>query len=191
MTRLRLAELAVIVAVLVPTAALSCQSSDGERRPSSATRLPEPDDALSEELMIALAQAKNFIHKAKVHVGDGNVPDAIASVHQILAIPFPAGAPEGEDVRLDARAFLAKLLAGQGKLDEAMQVVEDGIAEARRHSFFLANLWTVKGELYEARAKQLAGTPAAAEANRDAIRAFDQSITINAALQERLFKERP
>ena len=71
---------------------------------------------------------------------------------QILSLQFPAGAPEADDVRLDARALLAKLLVGQDQLDEAMRIVEEGLASSQRDSFFVANLYTVQGEIHEARA---------------------------------------
>ena len=64
--------------------------------------------------MIALSKAKNFHHKAKVYMSDGNIAEAIASVREILSLQFPAGAPEAEDVRNDARALLAKLLRRPG-----------------------------------------------------------------------------
>ncbi len=190
MTGLHRILLALLAAVTLVTAA--CTSDD--RRSERVARLPEPDDALSEELMVALAQAKNFHHKAKVYLGDGNVPEAITAVRQILTVPFPAGAPEGEDVRLDARALLAKLLIGRGELAEAQRVVDEGLAAASRPSFFVANLWTVAGEVHEARAAALdekADKAAAADARRAAIRAYDESIRINEALQKRLLEERP
>jgi len=178
------------LALALALSVTACTSSD-ERPRQRVTQLPEPGDAVGEDLMIALAQAKNFHHKAKVYLSDGKIADAIASVRQILAISFPDDAPEGEDVRLDARALLAKLLVDQGKVDEAMTVVEEGITGARRHSFFLANLWTVKGEVYEAQAALLEANPAAAaDAKRNAIRAYDESIKINTELQKRLLQER-
>jgi hypothetical protein len=163
----------------------------GER---TITRLPEPDDVLDEELMLSLAQAKNFHHKAKVYMSDGNLAEAAAQMEAILAIPFPPAAPEGDDVRLDARALLAKLLVAQNKIDEAMTVVDQGIGGARRDSFFLANLYTVKGEVHQARATQLEGQSAdkqrVSDEKRAAIMAFDRSIEIDNALVKQLVEER-
>src|SRR5437763_9127504 len=143
--------------VLFVIAIAACSS---EREPTPRTNLPEPGDAVGQELMLSLAQAKNFHHKAKVYMSDGNVAAATASVRQILSLHFPAGAPEAEDVRNDARALLAKLLVGQGQLDEAMRTVEEGLAQSQRESFFVANLYTVKGEIHEARATALDSDPA-------------------------------
>jgi hypothetical protein len=168
------------------------------------TKVPDPRDVIDQELMIALAQAKNFHHKAKVYMSDGNLADATASVRQILSLRFPAGAPEAEDVRLDARALLAKLLVSQGQLEEAMRTVSEGLAHTSRESFFVANLHTVQGEIHEARAAQLGATlektadpvqrkqleKAVGDEKRAAIAAYDRSIQINDALQKRLMEGR-
>ncbi len=145
---------------------------------------------IGDDLMLALAQAKNYHHKANVYIADGNTAEAIASVRQILALRFPANAPEADDVRHDARALLAKLLASQGKLEDAMAVIAEGLASATRESFFVANMYTVKGELHQARAellsKDAARKPDADAERRAAIMAFDRSIEINTRLQQQL-----
>jgi len=192
----RTAWLAIVALVLgAAVSCVSCARNDDEPR-GGATRLTDPTDAVSEDLMVALAQAKNYHHKAKVYTSDGNLGEAIAAVRQILAVPFPQGAPEAEDVRLDARALLAKLLVGQGKLDEATRVVEEGLAAATRDSFFLANLYTVKGEVLEAQAQvaddgSAEGKARADDAKRRAIAAYDKSIAINEELQKQLLGRRP
>lgn len=173
----------------------------GDRDPAgpaagkSITRVPEPDDVIDEALMLALAQAKNFHHKAQVYMSDGNLALAAEQMTAVLAIPFPPAAPEGDDVRLDARALLAKLLLAQGKIDEAMTIVDQGIGSARRDSFFLANLYTVKGEVHRARADKLAQGDAAAAARvvdekHAAIDAFNKSIEIENQLLAQLAAER-
>jgi hypothetical protein len=175
-------------------AVASCKSNrDGAHSPG-ATHLTDPSDVNDEELMVALAQAKNFHHKAKVYMSDGNIVAATASVRQILSLQFPAGAPEADDVRLDARALLAKLLVSQNQLDEAMRTVEEGLASSQRDSFFVANLHTVEGEIHEARAVQLDGDEAtkakAQEERHAAITAYDKSIKINEKLQKQLTGDR-
>ena len=187
---------AVALGVLLAAGALhGCKEQDVPSGGNSVTRLPEPEDVLDEELMLALAQAKNFHHKAKVYMSDGNLAEAAAQMEAILAIPFPPAAPEGDDVRLDARALLAKLLVAQNKIDEAMTVVDQGIGGARRDSFFLANLYTVKGEVHHARAAQLEGEPDAnkqriVDEKKAAIMAFDRSIAIDNQLVKQLVEER-
>ncbi len=183
----------VVLAALAVAACVACSTEAPPQPAGPVTRLPEPGDVIDQELMISLAQAKNYHHKAKVYMSDGNLADAAASVRQILSLRFPAGAPEAEDVRLDARALLAKLLVGGGQLEEAARTVSEGLAQASRESFFVANLHTVQGEIHEARAAQLeaAGEPArAADEKRAAIAAYDRSIRINEALQKRLMEGR-
>ena len=198
MTARRLYGYAIAMAVVAVAAVgvVAC-STESEPPPSgrSITRVAEPEDVIDEELMIALAQAKNFHAKAKVYLSDGNLGEAANQMRAILAIPFPPDAPEGDDVRLDARAMLAKVLVADGKVDEAMTVVDQGIGGARRDSFFLANLYTVKGEVHRARATALAavaGTDPAriVEEKKAAITAFDKSITIENALRDQLRQER-
>jgi len=188
----------VILATLVATLALAlvvgCVGDDGGSAPRGGrvTKLPEPDDAISEPLMVGLLQAKNFHHQAKVYMADGKLAEATAAVRKILALEFPAGAPEGEDVRLDARALLAKLLVAQGDLDGAMKAVDEGVASTQRESFFVANLYTVRGEVLEARAATLDAeqkTEDAKAARRAAIEAYDRSNQIAEALQKRLLEE--
>jgi hypothetical protein len=192
-----LAAAVLAIAAAFAAGALSCATRGDDDRSAPSTRLTEPEDAVSEDLMIALGQAKNYHHKAKIYMGDGQLDAAIASVRQILAIQFPAGAPEAEDVRLDARALLAKLLVGQGKLDEASHVVDEGLASATRDSFFLANLYTVRGEVMTAQADAAAkdgsadGKLRAAELRKAAIVAYDKSNSIDEAIQKQLVEQRP
>lgn len=188
--------LAVLLGGALVALGFACSNEpggDGGKGP--VTRITAPEDAIDESLMIALSQAKNFHHKARVYMSDGQLPLATDAVRTILAIEFPAGAPEAEDVRLDARAMLAKLLVAQGQVDAAMSVVDEGLASATRESFFVANLYTVKGEVLQAQAELLVATgqpgdaERAREVRKQAIVAFDKSIAINEALQKRILGE--
>lgn len=183
-----------LVSVVSITLHGGCGTS--ERDPgASQTKTADPTEVIDEELMLALGQAKNFHRKAKVYMSDGNLAAATASVRQILSLRFPKGAPEADDVRLDARALLAKLLVSQGQVDEAMRTVEEGLASSQRESFFVANLYTVQGEIHEARAAQAdsegeAGKVRAADERRAAIASYDKSIQINEKLQKQLVEQR-
>jgi hypothetical protein len=184
--------LALLIAVIAITGAASC---GGDKDPQPTVRTADPTEVIGEELMLSLSKAKNFHHKARVYMSDGKVDEAITSVREILSLKFPAGAPEAEDVRNDARALLAKLLVGQNKVEQAMTVVTEGIAQSQRESFFVANLYTVKGEIHEARAAQLdANDPAQKQKINDekraAIEAYDKSNSINTVLQQRLMEDR-
>ncbi|HEU0031330.1 MAG TPA: hypothetical protein VFQ53_11905 [Kofleriaceae bacterium] len=183
--------LVIVVAAMAVVAGNACTTNEPEASRRSVTNVADPSDVIDEQLMIALAQAKNFHHKAKVYMSDGNIVSAIASVRQILSLRFPTGAPEADDVRNDARALLAKLLVMQGNLDEAMRTVEEGLASVSRESFFVANLYTVKGEIHQARAALMTEPQDAAKAaaeKRAAIDAYDRSIKINEALQKKLME---
>jgi len=157
---------------------------------ASVTHVTDAREVIDDDLMVALGQAKNFHRKAKVYMSDGNLAAATSTVRQILSLGFPRGAPEADDVRLDARALLAKLLVMQGQLDEAMRTVDEGLASSQRESFFVANLYTVRGEIFEARAANLDAEgkdkSISADARRSAIEAYDRSIQINEKLQKQL-----
>jgi tetratricopeptide (TPR) repeat protein len=183
------------VAGLVALAAGAGCSAERDASPPSSTRVADPSDVIDQDLMIALGQAKNFHHKSKIYMTDGNLTAATASVRQILSLAFPKGAPEADDVRNDARALLAKLLISQGQLDEATRTVDEGLAQSQRESFFVANLYTVQGEIHEARAQAFdasgdAGKAAAIDARRQAIASYDRSIQINERLQKKAMEER-
>ncbi len=189
MKRPTLAVLAAAIAVTVALVAPSCTpGGDTGDQPGSVTRLPAPESVLSEDLMLPLHQAKNLHRVADVYLQNGKVAEATESVRKILSLQFPAGAPEGEDVKLDARARLAKLLIPQGKLDEALKILDDGINGSTRESFFLSNVYTVKGEVHQAIAATLDDTDkeAAARQRIQAIDALETSIHIDRRLQKQL-----
>jgi tetratricopeptide (TPR) repeat protein len=188
-----LAAFALLLTIANVVFFVTTRESAAPAQQQSVTHLPEPDDVIGQDLMASLAQAKNFHHKAKVYMTDGNLPEAMAAIRQILSLTFPAGAPEADDVRNDARALLAKLLISQNQLEEAMRTVTEGIASSPRESFFVANLYTVQGEIHEARAAQLDASnekAKAAEERRAAIGAYDKSIKIDEKLQKALSGEK-
>jgi tetratricopeptide (TPR) repeat protein len=178
--------------IAVAIALVACSSERDPGRP--VTTVPEASDVIDEDLMIALGQAKNHHRKARVYMAEGNVGAAIAAVRQVLSLQFPRTAPEADDVRNDARALLAKLLVSQGQLDEAARTIDEGLAQSKRDSFFVANLYTVQGEIHEARAARFdaAGEPGKASAvdeRRAAIDSYDKSIQINERLQKKKMLE--
>jgi len=182
-------------ALVIALTVLALGACTGEREPKPTTRVAEPTEVIDQDLMLSLLKAKNFHHKARVYMSDGKLVEATAAVREILSLRFPAGAPEAEDVRNDARALLSRLLVGQGQLDEAMTVVTEGIAQSARESFFVANMYTAKGEVHAARAASLdAADPANKtridDEKRAAIIAYDKSNEISTALQQRLMEER-
>jgi hypothetical protein len=76
-----------------------------------------------------------------------------------------------------------------------MTVVKEGIGQSQRESFFVANLYTVKGEIHEARAAALdpndpANKQKMIDEKHQAIESYDKSNAINAALQQQLMEEK-
>ena len=182
-----LVALGLILAVFA--VATSCGSADDDRQQRSVTQLPDPDDVIDEPLMLAISRAKNFHHIANVYLQDGNVDAAVAEVRKILTIEFPSGAPEAQDVLLDARARLGKLLLGQAKQQAALRVIDEGIASATRESYFLANLYTVRGEILETAAPNQPTDQAQKLMRRDAILAFEKSNEMQLEIQRALAVE--
>jgi hypothetical protein len=188
----RLAQILVLIVAATAGVVVACSTgTEDSGKTRRTTVLAEPDDVLSEELMLPLAQAKNFHRKADVYLQDGDVVGAIAAVREVLSVSFPADSAEGQEVLLDARARLAKLLVTSGAVDEAMAVVDAGIAGATRDSYFLGNLYTVKGEVHEARAVLLDDTDRAAATTerKAAITALDRANEIYVARQKQLLGE--
>ncbi|HUH04103.1 MAG TPA: hypothetical protein VML75_19030 [Kofleriaceae bacterium] len=179
------------LALALAVVAVSCNPdpSDGAAE-RGVTQLALPENVLSEELMLPLRQAQNLHHIADVYLLDGNLTQATEAVRQILELRFPEGAAEGEDVVLDARARLGTLLVTAGELDQAMTILDAGIAGATRESFFLSNVYTVKGKVHEARAVALKDSDevASKEQARLAIVAYSRSIEIDEVLKATLYK---
>jgi tetratricopeptide (TPR) repeat protein len=173
--------------------ALALVACDGARRVSTPPH-EQPAESSSEALLLALSEARSHHAQADLYLADGDVDAATRSLARVLEVRFPAGASEAEDTRLDARARLARLYLRAGRLDDADRVIDAGLTGAARRSFFLANLYAVSGERWEARARALAGdAEGARRARRAALAAYDQSLSINAELQARLHgtKESP
>lgn len=144
---------------------------------------------LDEQLMLLLSTARSYHHQADIYLQQGDTARAMAAIRSILVLGPDGTWPEMEEVRLDAAARLAKLLLGQGKEAEALELAERVLQGARRDSFYLANLHSVRGEVLERRAERLKGEgkqEQARAAAREAIAAFERSITINKKLQRRL-----
>jgi hypothetical protein len=70
-----------------------------------------------------------------------------------------------------------------------MQVVTEGIAQSQRKSFFVANLYTVEGEIHEARAATLPADQQKDEKHK-AIEAYDKSNQIDTELQKQLMESK-
>jgi len=142
----------------------------------------EAPPRVDDQLLAALGLAQSYQHQADELIELGQRDAAIAKVRQVLEIPFPRGAPEREDVRLDAYGRLAELDLDGGDEAEAMRWIETGLSESTRTSYFKARLFAVRGRVLRARAASLRAEGRDEESrdvSRQAIEAFEQSIDIN------------
>lgn len=145
-----------------------------------------------EALLVSLNEARAWQRRADLHLQGGDLDAAIADVREVLKVPFPAGATEGDDARLDARARLGQLLLKRGgggaEAEElALGELQAGQREAARDSFFRANLESVIAEVYQARAVRLSADPAAQRlARQQALAALERAIQIDKRLQQAL-----
>lgn len=150
--------------------------------------------AKSDELMLLmLSEARAWQRRADLHLADGDVAAAIASVQEVLSIAFPPGNIEAEEVRLDAHARLAKLLlstGGEEAENKALAQVEAGRKLATRDSFFRSHLESVAADVYTARAKRLTDPAEQKAARHQAIKALERTIEIDKQLQRALLNHR-
>lgn len=121
----------------------------------------------------------------------GDRAAASASVEEIFAIEFPAGASDRRDVRLDAYARLAELALASGDLEAAHAAIARGAAEADGDSYFHARLLLTRGRIEQARAAALreANDPSAREASLRAIATLEESIEMNQRVLAALAQE--
>jgi tetratricopeptide (TPR) repeat protein len=143
--------------------------------------------ALDQELLLLLSSARSMHHQADLYLQQGEVDRAIESVRGILALKLDPKWPEAEEARLDAVARLGKLLVGKGDEREALELCDRELGGAKRESFYLSNLNSVRGEILDARSKRLekeGKKEEARESAREAIAAFERSISINKRLQQ-------
>lgn len=181
-----------LVAVMLAVLALGVVACDGGSSGGAAIDTPPAQvtpPAATPALVAALERAQALHQRADALRAAGRPAEAAASVLEILAVTFPAGAPEAEDVQLDARARAALLLRDAGELDRAEDLVDAGLTAATRESFVLANLFAVRSTLFEARAARTSDPEARANVLRQAIAMRDRSLAINERIQIRLAKE--
>jgi hypothetical protein len=146
-----------------------------------------------EAMLLMLSEARALQRSADLKLIDGDVDGAIASVREVLQIRFPPGAPETEDVVLDAYARLARLSlsrGGQQAEDQALAELDAARRVATRDSFFRAHLENIAADVYAARAKRLTDPAAQKEARRQEAQALERVIDIDRRLQRALFNTR-
>lgn len=174
---------AALAALTVATLGLSACHRPAPGQPSVAPQVS------GEAVLLMLTEARAWQRRADLHLSDGDLAAAIASVKEVLNIPFPSDAFEAEDVRLDACARLAKLYLATGGAaaeEQALAQLELGRKGSTHDSFFRVHLEMVAADVYEARAGRLTEPEAKKEAKRQAIGALEQATQIARRLQRAL-----
>jgi hypothetical protein len=146
-----------------------------------------------EAMLLQLSEARALQRAADLKLIDGDVEGAMATVREVLAIRFPAGAPETEDVLLDAHARLARLALSRGgpeAEEQALAELEAARRTATHDSFFRAHIENIAADVYAARAKRLTDPAAQKEARRQEAQALTRVIEIDRRLQRALFNTR-
>ncbi len=148
----------------------------------------------TEAVLVALSEARAWQRRADLLLLDGDLPGAIHSVEEVLLIPFPASAPEAEDVRMDAHLRLARLylrLGGEEGEKKALAVVEKGRKVATRESFFSAHLESVAADVYRARGERVTDPKEKEDAKRRELEAHERHIDIDKRLLRTLLNLPP
>ena len=170
--------------VLVPMLA-ACSE---QRAPGPCCPCAPGAQQLDEQLMALLSAARSYHHQADLQLQGGDRAAAIATLNKLLELDLAAKWPEAEEARLDGAARLAKLLVAAGELKQAQELVDKQLGSEPRESFYLGNLHAVRGEILETRVKQLDADGQKDQARvlaKEAISAFEHSISINKRLQAR------
>jgi len=148
----------------------------------------------TEAVLVALSEARAWQRRADLLLLDGDLPGAIHSVQEVLQIPFPANAPEAEDVRLDAHLRLARLhlrTGGEEGEKKALAEVEKGRKIATRDSFFRAHLENVAADVFRARGERVTDPTEKKEAQRQELEAHERHIAIDKRLLRTLLNLPP
>jgi tetratricopeptide (TPR) repeat protein len=176
-----------LISVLVAmTVWAACAQQPIERCRPCAEEQGRP---LEPPLMALISAARSYHHLADLYLEQANSEQAEKALTDLLAMDLDSRWPEAEDIRLDAVTRLAKLVSDRGEGGRALQLVDEGLARARRTSFYLANLHGVRGDVLQASAKRLSQAGKTEEARlvaRRAIEAFSRSIELNKLLMSKL-----
>jgi hypothetical protein len=136
----------------------------------------------SQALLASIGTAQALQHESDTYAERGDVDQAMSSAHRVLDIPFPTGAPEREDVRLDAYGRMAELELDRDALTAAEAHVSAGLAEVTHESYFGARLHLLLGRIHEARAaarREASDEDGARAESQLALDELEQSIAIN------------
>jgi tetratricopeptide (TPR) repeat protein len=147
-----------------------------------------PSEA-DEATMAALGTVRALHHEADVYEATGDYARAIHPIRRILAMQLPAAMQESEDVRADAFGRLAELVLHDNNPQEALNLTETGLREARRETVLRARLFLVRGQVLAELATRAEREGRREEAERrrtEALAAFETSIEVNQRILGRL-----
>jgi tetratricopeptide (TPR) repeat protein len=133
------------------------------------------DDALA-----VLERARALHREAVARAARGDLGGAVRALEEVAQIRFTEGAPEAEDVAIDALAEASRLLLGASRPEEAEKMARGAVARASRESYFLGLAWLRLGDALRARGRE-----------REAVGAFERSIAVNRGVMDRLSRTEP
>ncbi len=205
----------LVVATLATLAALSmasCMARDATSDDEAATPTVAPAKAVPADkplcacddqpvvdatLLAFLSMARAAHHEADLAVEAGDTGSAISALTRVVKSDWPGKkTPEVIEVTADTLARMADLKSADGKFEEALADVNEGMKMAAEPSHFRGRIFEVRGLVEERRAKTLkekGDTAGAEKARKAAIESFGQAMyiqeeVIGSALKE---KERP
>lgn len=145
-------------------------------------------------LLAFLSMARAAHHEADLAVEAGDRPTAITALERVVKAPWSGKKPpEVVEVTADTLARLADLRSEDGKFEEAVRDVNDGIALAAEPTHFRGRLFEVRGLVEERRSRALKekGDAAGADkARKAAMESFGQAMDIQEEVIARALKDK-
>ncbi len=144
-----------------------------------------PQDArgpTDESTMAVLGTVRALHHQADVYESSGDFERASQAIRRVLAIEYPRGMVESEDLKVDAYGRLAELALRRGNADDALSLSRTGLVEGRRDTVFRARLLMVRGQCLGAladRARVSGDTAGGDRLRAEAIQSLEESIAMN------------
>lgn len=148
-----------------------------------------PEGTPDEAVMAALGTVRALHHEADVFESAGDLERASQAIRRVIALDFPRGMVEAEDLRADAYGRLAELSLRRGAADECLSLASTGVSDARRESVLKARLFMVRGQCLGAladRAQQSGDARGAAQRRDEALQALETSIEMNQRVLRRI-----
>lgn len=139
---------------------------------SAMTPEREPHNAQALDL---LRRAKALYQEAETARARGDIEGCVARLEQVAKLPFPADAPEREDVVVDALSEVSRVRLAARQPDAAVAAARRAIGRATRSSYFLGLAYLRLGDALRAQGHE-----------RDAVDALEKSISVNDQVMARL-----